>query len=92
MPFALFAIPLAELPLVTTLEQDELLQSWKLSVPVSPASGSLNVALTCVAFTRAAAAGETSAAVAGGTVSTTKLDVPDQPDTLPAESVDSARQ
>ena len=62
----------AEVLPATTAEHDALLQSWKSTVPLSVRSESTNVAPSCVVLTRAAAAGESSVGVPGGTVSTTQ--------------------
>ena len=44
-------------PLATTLEQAESEHTWKPTVPVSPASGSLKVAVSVDEFVRAPPAG-----------------------------------
>src|ERR1700675_3904158 len=85
-------LTVAEVLLATTLVQAASLQSWKLSVPLSPASGSVKVAVTWVVLTREEAVGAVSVGVFGATVSTTKLGVADQLDQLPAASWARARQ
>jgi hypothetical protein len=82
----------ADVVLWRTLAHDAAEQSWKSTNPLSVGSGLTNVAFNAELATRAAAAGALSVGAPGGAVSTTKLRVVGQPETLAAESVAWTRQ